>query len=279
MTITPKDASFIGTSERTIATYHWLPDSTPRDHLVISHGYAEHSGRYQQFAEEFVAKGYAVHALDHHGHGKSEGLPAVIESFDATDADLDTLIEHVRGEHGANAIKLVGHSMGGSIATHYALSYQDKLSGLILSGPAIGGGVPPITRALLRLFKRINPEMGVTKLDSAAVSRDGDVVDDYRADPLVFRGKVPAATASSMMDVIAKYRRAVKAITVPTLYMHGAEDRLVRLKHAQPIARRFGSDDFTEKVYEGLYHEIFNEPERDRVLNDLADWLEAHPAS
>ncbi len=274
----PTERHFAGVGGRTIATYHWLPDGTARDHLVIAHGYAEHAMRYQEFADFFVPLGYAVHALDHHGHGKSDGLPAVIESFAATDADLDTLINQVRDENGVDAVKLIGHSMGGSIATHYALTYQEKLSGLILSGPAIGGGVPPITRALLRLFKRINPAMGVTKLDSAAVSRDGSVVEDYRADPLVFRGKVPAATASSMMDAIARYKRAVASITVPTLYMHGAADALVKLKHAQPIARRFGSSDMTEKVYDGLYHEIFNEPERARVLTDLANWLEAHRA-
>lgn len=275
----PAERRFTGAGGRTIATYHWLPDGKPRDHLIIAHGYAEHAMRYQDFADFFVPLGYAVHALDHHGHGKSEGLPAVIESFAATDADLDTLIDQVRNENGVDTVKLVGHSMGGSIATHYALTHQTKLSGLVLSGPAIGGGVPPITRALLRLFKRINPAMGVTRLDSAAVSRDGGVVDDYRADPLVFRGKVPASTASSMMDAIAKYKGAVKAITVPTLYMHGAADALVRLKHAHPVARRFGSSDMTEKVYDGLYHEIFNEPEREQVLTDLANWLSQRPAN
>ena len=278
MTVEPKEASFTGAGERKIATYHWLPEGTPRDHLVVAHGYAEHAMRYQEFAEYFVSRGYAVHALDHHGHGKSEGDPAVIENFAATDADLDTLINQVRSDHSVETVKLVGHSMGGSVATHYALTYQGKLSGLILSGPAIGGGVPLITRALLRLFKRLNPRMGVTKLDANAVSRDGEVVADYRADPLVFRGKVPASTASTMMDAIARYKTAVKAISVPALYMHGAEDRLVSAKHARRIAARFGSADMTEIIYDGLYHEIFNEPERMKVLTDLAEWLEAHPA-
>jgi alpha-beta hydrolase superfamily lysophospholipase len=270
--------TYPGTGGITIFATSWLPDSgAARDHLVLAHGYAEHLGRYRAVAEYLTGAGYAVHALDHRGHGKSGGTRAVIDSFGNADADIDLLVDRVRGESGLARIKLIGHSMGGSLALNYALNHPDKLSGLVLSGPAIGGGLPKIQALLLALISKIAPAMGMIQLDADAVSRDSQVVTDYKADPLVFHGKVPARTAREMMQAVTTYPPRVGAMQVPCLLMHGSADTLVRAADAQPVFDAIASPDKTVRIFDGLYHEIFNEPERLEVLGIVRDWLDAHP--
>lgn len=270
--------TYPGAGGITIFATTWLPAvGQPRDHLVLVHGYAEHLGRYRAFAEYFTAAGYAVHALDHRGHGKSGGARAVIDSFAKADADIDRLVDRVRAEGGLAQVKLVGHSMGGSLALNYALNHPEKLSGLVLSGPAIGGGLPRAQAWLLALIAQVAPSLGMIRLDADAVCRDPQIVADYKADPLVFHGKVPARTAREMMQAIATYPARVGAMRVPCLLMHGSADSLVRAADAQPVFDAIGSPDKTVRIFDGLYHEIFNEPERSEVLGLVRGWLDARP--
>jgi len=272
------ESSFEGARGRRIFTRSWLPEGAARDQVVIAHGYAEHSGRYDAVARFLAGRGLAVHALDHHGHGRSEGARAVIERFAQADADIDALVDKVRTESGLVTVKLIGHSMGGSLALNYALGHQDKLSGLVLSGPAIGGRLPTVQRWLLALVSAIAPRTGMIALDANAVSRDPAVVAAYVADPLVFRGKVPARTAHEMFRAIRSYPARVGSLTVPCLLMHGDADALVSAVDAAPLFAGIGSPDKTIRIWPGLFHEIFNEPERAEVLTLTAEWLEAHPA-
>lgn len=267
--------TFTGAGGVPIFATSWLPEGAPRDHLVLAHGYAEHLGRYRAVAKVFTDAGYAVHALDHRGHGKSGGTRAVIDSFANADADIDQLVDRVRRESGFARIKLVGHSMGGSLALNYALNHPEKLSGLVLSGPAIGGGLPKLQALLLSLISRIAPALGMIQLDAEAVSRDPQVVADYKADPLVFLGKVPARTAREMMHAISTYPARVGSMQLPCLLMHGSADSLVLAKDAQPVFDAIASPDKTVRIFDGLYHEIFNEPERLEVLGIVKDWLDA----
>ena len=272
------EAEFTGAKGRRIVTQSWLPEGIPRDQVVIAHGYAEHAGRYEAVARFLTARGFAVHALDHHGHGRSEGRRAVIERFAQADADIDTLIDKVRTESGLATVKLIGHSMGGSLALNYALNHQEKLSGLVLSGPAIGGKMARVTRWLLAVISTLAPQRGTIALDAGAVSRDPAVVAAYVADPLVFRGKVPARTAYEMFKAIHTYPKRVGSLAVPCLLMHGEADTLVSAKLAAPVFAGIASPDKTVRIWPGLFHEIFNEPEREEVLDVTADWLEARPA-
>ena len=272
------EAGFTGAKGRRIFTQSWLPEGTPRDHIVLTHGYAEHSGRYDAVGRFLAARGFAVHALDHHGHGKSAGARAVIERFAQADADIDTLVDKARADSGLATVKLIGHSMGGSLALNYALNHQAKLSGLVLSGPAIGGKMARVTRWLLAVISTFAPQRGTIALDANAVSRDPAVVADYIADPLVFRGKVPARTAHEMFKAIHSYPARIGALAVPCLLMHGEADALVSAKLAAPLFEGIASADKTVQIWPGLFHEIFNEPEREEVLGVTADWLEARPA-
>jgi acylglycerol lipase len=269
--------TFTGAGGVQIFATSWLPEGPPRDQLVLTHGYGEHLGRYHAVAEFLTAAGYAVHALDHRGHGKSGGARAVIDSFANADADIDQLVDKVRSDSGLQQIKLVGHSMGGSLALNYALNHPEKLSGLVLSGPAIGGGLPKLQSLLLALISRIAPGLGMIQLDADAVSRDPQVVAAYKADPLVFHGKVPARTAREMMHAVTTYPPRVGVMKVPCLLMHGSADTLVRAEDAQPVFDAIASPDKTVRIFDGLYHEIFNEPERLEVLGIVKNWLDDRP--
>ena len=270
----------------------WLPKGPPRDVVVIAHGYGEHGDRYANVVERLVPAGYAVHAIDHRGHGRSGGRRALIDRMDRVIDDLHGFVEQVRArgdndrgasergasERGGAKVKLLGHSMGGSIALGYALRYPQDLSGLILSGPAVGGFVPLGQRLVLRLLSALAPTMGTLALPASAVSRDSAVVAAYERDPLVYHGKVPARTAGEMVAAAAAFPARAGEMRLPVLIQHGAQDKLIPLEPNREVYEALGSADKTVTIYEGLYHEIYNEPEHARVIDDLVAWLEAHPA-
>ena len=260
----------------------WLPEGTPRpepkDVVVIAHGYGEHGDRYGNVVERLVPAGYAVHAIDHRGHGRSGGRRAVVDRMERVIEDLHEFVEQVRSRQGGGKVKLLGHSMGGSIALGYALRYPNDLSGLILSGPAVGGFVPAGQRVILKLLSALAPNMGTLALSASAVSRDPAVVSTYERDPLVYHGKVPARTVGEMVAAAASFPARAAQMKLPVLIQHGAQDKLIPLEPNRAIYAALGSPDKTVTIYDGLYHEIYNEPEHARVIDDLLAWLKAHPA-
>ncbi|MCT2558954.1 lysophospholipase [Tsuneonella sp. YG55] len=256
----------------------WVPDGEVRDVIAISHGYAEHGGRYGNLVERLVPMGYALYALDHRGHGKSEGTRALVDRMKWVIDDFHIFVRSVRARHHGQPVKLLGHSMGGNVAFGYALSWPQDLTGLILSGPLIGGRVPAVQRAVLSFLSAVAPNTGMIALPPEAVSRDPAVVEAYASDPLVTTGKVAARTAHEMFTSLAGYRAEAPSMNVPLLVQHGEADALVRWDDVRPVVATIGAPDKTVITYPGLYHEIYNEPEKDAVIGDLARWLEAHPA-
>jgi len=174
---------------------------------------------------------------------------------------------------------LVGHSMGATISLSYALAHQRRLAGLILSGPlAALEAVPAPMRLTARTLSALAPRTPLIAIDATLVSRDPAVVRDYQSDPLVHHGKLPARTVVELADAIEALPEAVAAITVPTLIMYGTDDGLCPPRGSVMLSERIGSPDKTLKAYQGLYHEILNEPEREQVLDDLCSWLSARVA-
>lgn len=256
----------------------WHPQGAPRALVVISHGLAEHSGRYGELAARLTARGYAVHALDHRGHGRSEGRRSNIGRFAGVVSDLGELIVRARRDHPGVPTFLLGHSMGGAIALACALEHQAELRGLVLSAPALASNerVPPLRHLLLRLLSRIAPDMGVLNLPAEAVSREPAVVAAYAQDPLVYRGAVPVRTVAELVAAMATFPLRASELHLPVLVQHGTGDLLVPLAACEPIYDRLGDARMrTVKRYDGLYHEVYNEPERDRVIADLLEWLDA----
>ena len=263
----------------TLHAQAWLPDGEPRDVIAIAHGYAEHGGRYGNLVERLVPLGYALYALDHRGHGRSGGKRALVDRMAWVIEDFHRFVGEVRARHDGQRVKLLGHSMGGNVAFGYALRWPEDLSGLILSGPLIGGSVPAAQRLVMRLLSAVAPGLGTVALPPDAVSRDPAVVAAYQADPLVTVGKVPARTAYELFSALPGYLEGAPRMEVPVLIQHGEADSLVPLAGARPTIEAIGASDKTVITYPGLFHEIYNEPEKDRVIGDLIHWLEAHSAS
>jgi alpha-beta hydrolase superfamily lysophospholipase len=230
-------------------------------------------------AARLVADGHAVYAIEHRGHGRSEGARALIDRMANAVADLHCLVLRAAGEHPEAPLFLLGHSMGGTVALAYALAHQERLDGLILSGPlAALEAAPPHMRLAGRVLSAIAPRLPLIAVDATLVSRDPAVVKAYVEDPLVYHGKLPARTIGELASTIDSFPDAVGAITIPTLIMYGTADGLCPPKGSLMLADRIGAADKTLLSYDGLYHEIFNEPEQDRVLDDLCAWLAARTA-
>jgi acylglycerol lipase len=273
---THEEGRFAGEGGIEIYWQAWRPDRDPRAVIVLAHGASEHSGRYAWTGEQLNARGYAVYAIDHRGHGHSAGARAVIDRMQHAVEDLHTLVERAAGAYPGRPLVLLGHSMGGCVALAYTSAHEDALDALVLTGPlAVLEAASPVQRVVGRVLSTVAPSLGVVAIDSAAVSRDPDVVKDYDADPLNYHGKLPARTVAELARTIETFPEAVTRFRLPLLVMHGSADRLVPIAGGEMVAERAGSEDKTFKRYDGLFHEILNEPERQQVLNDMADWLDA----
>lgn len=259
----------------------WLPETPPRAVVLLAHGYAEHLGRYAHVATRLNQEGIAVFAIDHWGHGRSDGARGFVPRFSAFCDGMTSLLDLAKGEFPDVPRVLIGHSMGGLIATAHLLSHQQDYVGAVLSGPALKPGAPPSAATLIigRLLSRFLPKAGILQLDSDAISRDPDVVAAYRADPLVHTGKMSARLASEMLDTMARVQAQAADIRLPLLIVHGSKDTLASPEGAQEMFSRISSPDKRFELLDGLYHEVFNEPEREEVLDLVCAWLATHNPS
>lgn len=269
------ESSFTGGNGTRIVYDVWSPEDAPVAILVLAHGLGEHARRYDHVAERLTDLGIVVYAPDHRGHGRSGGKRLHARTMAEFTDDLDTLFDIATSSHPGLPAFLLGHSMGGAIALAYALDHQDRLTALVLSGPAlvVTTGTPKPVVELGKLIGRVLPDVPVQKLDSKAVSRDPAVVAAYDADPLVHHGLVPAGIARVLVLNEESVAQRLPDLALPLLVLHGSADTLADPAGTELVADRAGSDDLTKKVYDGLFHEVFNEPENDRVLGDLVDWL------
>ena len=274
--MTTGSAFFDSSKGRHIFEQWWRPDGDPRGVVAICHGFAEHSGRYGEVAEYLNSRGYAVEALDLRGHGRSDGVRVHVRSFNEYLTDLDRFLKNVRTRNPGLPVVLLGHSMGGGMAALYVIVRQPGLAGVILSGPAVGSGLlalPRLRRLMLRVMS-LTPRLRLPSLPAAAVSRDSEVVQKYEEDPLVFRGGSTVAHARAWLRSLARSSRDMELFECPLLIVHGSDDKLVPTAGSEELYRRAQSLDKTLKLYDGLYHEVMNEPERLEVLGEIAAWLD-----
>lgn len=254
----------------------WLPEVAPRAVIVVAHGLAEHGGRYAATAAELVKREHAVYALDHRGHGRSPGSRANIGRFSHLVSDFCAFAGRCARQHPGAPVYLLGHSMGGAVAFASALRLQSSLRGLVLSAPALatGDAVPRLQELFVRLLSVIAPDTGALALPASAVSRDPSVVARYESDPLVHHKSIPARTLVELLDAMRGFPASAAQLRLPTLILHGTADQLVPLAATRPVYQALGSRQRVLKLYDGLYHEVFNEPERGQVMADLLHWLE-----
>jgi len=255
----------------------WLPDE-PKAVVLLAHGVSEHSGRYVHVAKRLNDAGYAVYAIDHHGHGRSAGTKGNVGRMSWVVEDLHTLRKQVGEKHPGLPLFVLGHSLGGLIALDYVTTKgQAGLSGLVLSGAAVDPAVGSrLERLVAPLVSKLGPNLQIVDLGIDNISRDQAVVSAYRNDPLVYTGKVRARTGAESLTAIGRVAERMKSLTLPVLVLHGGDDKLAAPSGGKLVYDSVASADKTHKVYDGLFHEIFNEPEQDAVLDDVVTWLDRH---
>lgn len=265
-----------GAGGLTLFTRTWPAAGEARALVALAHGAGEHSGRYAHVAARLTTEGFAVHSLDHRGHGRSEGRRAYIDRVANAVADLDQVVVRARDQHPGVPLFLIGHSMGGLLALSYALRHQERLDGLLLSAPlAALEAASPVMRGAGRLLSALAPALGIFGVEPERVSRDPDVVRAYVEDPLVHHGKLPARSIGEFTTAVDHFPSQVPQLTLPLLVMHGTGDRIVPVAASLMVHDGAGSEDKQLELYEGLYHEILNEPEQGQVMDDIVGWVEA----
>ncbi len=273
-----RQGTFTGYGGLELFQQSWTPDGrSARGAVAIVHGIGEHSGAYATVVESLVPAGFAVYGFDLRGHGRSPGQRAFINSWDDYRQDVRAFLQFVDGQQPGQPRFLLGHSMGGIIVLDYALRYPDDLHGVIAIGPAIGElGLSPVLMALARLMSRVWPSFSMrTGLDGTAISRDPDVVDLYRADPLVHdRGTARLATES--VRTVAWIQEHAAELRVPLLIQHGEADSIARPDGSQRFVTNVTEPDKTYIEYPGAFHQVHNDLCHQQVTSDLLNWLEQH---
>lgn len=256
----------------------WTPDDDPTSVVLLVHGAAEHTGRYVELAGRLVDAGHAVYGVDHHGHGRSDGKQGNLGRMSGVVADLDSLRRIAEYAHPDVPVFILGHSLGGLIALDYLVTKgQDGIAGVVLSGAAVDPSVgSAIERAMAPVLSALVPNLPIVDLGADNISRDLDVVAAYRADPLVYHGRIRARTGAEVLSAISRVSAGLPSLTLPVLVLHGGADAIAAPSGGQLVHDTIGSPDNTLRIYDGLFHEIFNEPEKDDVIADVLSWLDAH---
>ena len=277
MPVTHSERIFDGTDGVQIVYDVWTPDSPPRGVVILAHGYGEHARRYDHVAARFGAAGLITYALDHRGHGRSSGKRVYLRDISEYTEDFGTLVGIAAADHPDLARIVLGHSMGGAVVFAYGVDHPEDYTAMVLSGPAVAAqeSVSSATVLAAKLMGRLTPGMPVQDIPAAAVSRDPEVVAAYEADPLVHRGKVPAGIGRALIEIGETMPQRAGAITAPLLVVHGEGDSLIPVEGSRRLVECVGSSDVHLKVYPELYHEVFNEPEQELVLDDVTAWIES----
>ena len=277
MITTRTERHFDGVGDVRIVYDVWTPDISPRAVVVLSPGLGEYARRYDHVAQRFGEAGLVTYALDHRGHGRSGGKRMLVRNITEYTADFATLVGIASREHPGLKRVVLGHSMGGGIVFAYGVERPDDYDMMVLSGPAVAAQdqVSPLLAFAAKVLGVIVPGLPVQDLDVNAISRDPAVVAAYNADPLVYHGRVPTGIGRALLQVGETMPQRAPALTAPLLVVHGSDDRLIPVAGSRRLVECVGSTDVQLKVYPGLYHEVFNEPERDQVLDDVVSWITA----
>lgn len=257
----------------------WLPPGPAARNLVLVHGYAEHSGRYDHVGAWFASRGAAVNAYDHQGHGLSQGIRCHVRRFDDFLDDLEVVVERARRETPQLPLFVIGHSMGALIVCSWARERRPAVGGLVVSSPPMS--LPPgfsRTRVrVLRALRWIAPTCKVaSRLDAAGLSRDPAVVEAYLADPLV-QLRMTLSLGAELFSAVERTAPGGAQVALPLLMLHGDADPICSPAASQAFCRDV--PDCRYRSPHGLRHEIFNEPERESVFQEIQAWIEQREAS
>ena len=266
---------FEGVGGLKIATTSWRPAGTPRAVMVLIHGFNAHSGYMAWPGEQFAARGLAVYALDLRGRGESEGERFYVEKFSDYLTDVNTLVSQARSEHPGLPIYVLGHSAGGVIAASYVFEHQHEIAGLVCESFAFDVGLPHLVQLALEGVSHLAPHLHVFSLNNKDFSRDPHAVERMNNDPLIAKESQPAETAAEMLKAAERLKANMPAFTVPVLMIHGTADKATRPAGSQYFHDHAGSADKTLRLYDGHFHDLLNDVDKEKVMSDVQGWLDA----
>jgi acylglycerol lipase len=253
----------------------WTGSQPVRGVVVLVHGAHEHGGRYAHVAQRLLESGFQLYAVDHLGHGRSPGTRGNIGSMTRTVAGVDELARFAQARHPEAPLFVYGHSLGGLIALQYISGEPVPLHGAVISAPAVDtSAANPLQMRVAGVLSRLVPDLPVLALDADAVSRDPEVVLDYRTDPLNHMGKIRARTGAEIVATVAALPPRLARLRVPLYLLHGTDDRLVPIGATEWVAEHATAAEVSVRRWEGLYHESHNEPEQKQVLDEIVAWME-----
>ena len=254
----------------------WAPPGKVRGAVALVHGFGGYSGRYVAVAERFVDAGFAVTGFDLPGHGKSAGNRGDA-SFGAIFEAIASHLEETRRRAPGAPVFLYGQSLGGALILKYAIERTPAISGAIASSPSVGilAPIAPWKIPLVRLMRSVSPSLVMNNpLELPAFSRDPKVVEGLRKDPL-YHNKASARLGWDVLQLGEWFRHVHGTFPTPLLVMQGTGDRIVDPKATIDLAGRL-TGDVTLKTWDGMYHELHNEPEKDQILGFMLAWMNGH---
>jgi acylglycerol lipase len=270
-----KNESFKGVGDLNIFATSWHPETQKaRAVVVIAHGFNSHSGYYGWVAEQLVAAGFAVYALDHRGRGKSDGERYFVDQVSDYVDDLATFIANAKAREPGLPVFLLGHSAGGVISCTYALDRQSELAGLICESFAFQVYAPDFALAVLKGISHLAPHAHVLRLPIADFSRDPSVVEAMTKDPFVMNEVQPTKTVAEMVRADERLKQEFPRLMLPVFILHGTADKVTKPGGSQFFYDTVGSVDKTLKLYDGHAHDLLNDLGKEIVMRDIQSWLD-----
>jgi acylglycerol lipase len=263
--------------------HRFIMPAQPKAGVLLVHGYAEHSGRYGWVMERLGQAGLAVFAPDFRGHGRSVprgGALADMGSLEQVLAGLRDVRTAARRNLPRGPWFLLGHSLGATLALLLAADDPAGLKGLVLAAPTVTPPdyASPLLVRLSSVLSRLTPLLPIQDFDYLALSRDPEVIRQVKEDPNYYRGKVRARTGYQILRSMREARTRLGEIRLPVLIMQGGQDSNVDKGDSRRVYEGVSSPDKTLKIYPTLYHEIFQEPEKQEVMDLTLDWISRHLA-
>ena len=277
--IAPKEETFPGMGGLRIFFRSWRPAGQARAVVVIVPGFNSHSGYYQWAAEQLCAGGLAVYAVDLRGRGKSDGERFYVQSFSDYVTDAANLVTLAKSREPGLPVFVLGHSAGGVVSCIYALEHQAEIAGLICESFAHEVPAPDFALAVFKGLGYVAPHAHVFHLKNEIFSRDPAVVRAMNEDPLIAHETQPTRTLAEMVRADERLKKEFPLIKLPVLILHGTNDQATKLSGSQHFFERAGSADKTLKLYEGGYHDLLNDSDKEKVMADIKQWIGAHIAA
>lgn len=255
--------------------YHKHVPECARGLILISHGYGEHLGLYDEFMACLINNGYGVYAYDHRAHGRSEEERGHIDRFEVLIEDMSEVVKFVKREHSDLPLFIFGHSMGGLVAFIYGSLYPEDVRGQVFSGPAVGmpWGTRYLPRGFFSFFKHYFARLKIYSLHTRMGSRNDEFRAQLKDDPYMLRYATVGFFSEFINRGITLAKENAANYQLPVLFLHGKADRIIPYRASIEMMKQIRSDDKALILYEGLYHELVREPEREQVWQDILAWL------